>query len=239
VRILFLTVLLSCSGLPLNNKNLKTSSSHFFDYTDQSGSYTYKRELKSAKGKLITRVNLLSKDNLELEKTVAVSSLGMIKNDSNSSVSILPNVSQFKIWFDKKEFFSQVKILRKSRSLEVTVKNQQESTVKEYSLPKGRYFCFFSQIPECLAKQNLLFLSSKKKIPLYIIWDNFPYHVELFRGISDKPYTSATIALEGHDKNELKYSLDIGNQVLFYHYNRKLEFVKMFWISQGISVVRR
>ena len=100
------------------------------------------------------------------------------------------------------------------------------------------FFCFFSQLPECLKEQNLLYLSAQKKVQLFVVWDNFPYHRELYEGMGTNPIISATLEISKHSKDELKYSLDIGNQIIFYHFDKKLMFKGFYWISQGISLKR-
>ena len=213
-----------------------------YNYQDQSGSYKYTREVTNKGSKLIVRQILYGNGGLELEQFISVSRMGMLKQKKGKSqISLLPEVSQFKVWFDKKEYFSQLKVNKKTRKLEVITKNPEENSSKEsdYALARGKYFCFFSQIPECLIKQKLLLQAARKNVQLFVIWDNFPYHIDQYDGIRNEPFTSATLSLGKFDKKELKYILDIGSQVIFYHFNSNLEFEKMFWVSQGISLVKQ
>lgn len=243
MRYLLILTLLSCSIHRRSEQfgNEKQINLKVYNYSDHSGSYTLKKELKRSKNRLISRVKLISKVGLKvLESQVSVSKIGSIKTKTKENVqALLPEISQFKVWFNKKEYFSQIKINRKKMILEVTTKSpeKQWNNTKTYPIPKGKYFCFFSQMTDCLKMQNLLYLAGKKKVEVFVIWDNFPYHNEQYEGLSSEPFTLATFELGQHNNKELKYTLDLGNQVIFYHFNRKLELAKMFWVSQGISLV--
>jgi transposase len=161
--------------------------------------------------------------------------MGKLKGE----VAILPDISQFKVWFDKKEHFSQIKLDRKTKSLEILAKAPVEkwNFQKKIKLPSGRYYCFFSQLPECLKEQKLLEKAVDEKVAIFIIWDNYPFHNEIYKGLSSDPYTRAFLSLAGHDKNTVKYALDVGNQSFFIHYDKDIEFKAYYWISQGISAV--
>ena len=241
MRLLILCLLFSCASrdrLMQTKDNL--SGSRIYIYQDFSGQYLLSREVKISNSKLITRAKLLSKSGKELESQVSVSQLGSVKNSKNKNItSLLPQISQFRVWFDKKEYFSQTKVLRKEKSLEVTTRSPEEkwNFVKNHKIPKGKYFCYFSQLPECLKLQNLLLLAAKVKVQLFVIWDNYPYHNEQYEGLGPDPISIASLSLTSHSKTEFKYTLDIGNQIIFYHFDRELEFEKMFWVSQGISIV--
>lgn len=213
------------------------NSSRAYDYIDSTGKYVLKREVKLSASKLITRVKLFSSDSSkELESTVAVAKLGKLKND----IAVLPDISQFRVWLDKNEYFSQIKLNRKNETLEVISKGIEDkwNFQKEYKLPKGQHFCFFSQLAECLKKQNLLVKSVEmKSIQFFVIWDNFPYHNELYEGVGAEPFTKAILRLDDHDNKAVKFSVDFGNQNFYIHYDKNMEFDSYHWISQGISTV--
>jgi hypothetical protein len=241
MRFLILCLLIGCATRerPINS-NDKISGSRTYTYQDFSGEYLLTREIRKNKNKLITRAKLISKSGKELESQVSVSKIGFVKNIKNKNISsLLPSISQFRVWFDKKEYFSQTKILRQEEMLEVTTKSPEEkwNSVKKHKIPKGKYFCYFSQLPECLKLQNLLLQAARKTIKVFVIWDNFPYHNEQFEGLGTEPISVASLSLTSHSKTEFKYTLDIGNQIIFYHFNRKLQFEKLFWVSQGLSIV--
>ncbi len=241
MRFSLLLLLIACAHPAQDINSTPKDMNELFTYSDQSGAYLLKREGKRSKNKIILRTKMLSRTTgKELESSVVVSRLGSLRDKKNkSSQALLPEISQFKVWFEKKEYFSQIKLNRNKRSLEVISKSPEKkwNFKKSYKLPKGRYICFFSQLPECMKLQNLLFHAARKKVELFVIWDNFPYHRELYDGLSQEPFVRAELELSRHDKNEVRYSLDIGNQVIFYHFDKKLRFQKMIWVSQGISVI--
>lgn len=242
IKVLAFIIFVGCSLYPtqedFSSTNRKTKNkTNYLSYTDQSGSFSLKREIKYRPGKLIARVKLFStQSSKELESIVSVSSIGKF----NNKTAILPEVSQFRVWFNKKEHFSQIKLNRKTKSLEIIAKapTKKWNFTKEYKLPSGRNYCFFSQLPECLKQQNLLSKTAGgKKVQLFVIWDNFPYHNEQYDGLGVEPFVLAILTLDGHDKNLLKFALDLGNQVMYIHFDKHAQFVAYYWINQGISAV--
>lgn len=218
-------------------KNFESETT--FRLTDSNGSYLVKKEIKFQKRRLVSRLRYFGKDGVtQLENTVAVSRVGSLKK--GKGLAILPEASQFKVWFEKEEYSSQAKILPGEKKIAVSLKSPQPlwQGVKEFQLPKTRYICFFSQLPECLKLQKLLIRSARQPITLYIIWDNFPYQTELYSDLEGSIVTAATLSATKQVKDEFKFDLDIGSQILFFHYDRNLNFTKMFWVAQGISMVK-
>jgi hypothetical protein len=235
------SVLLSCSTGHQKAKSPFKSQEKFI-LSDPSGNFIVTREVKTQSNKLITRVKIFDGNmSQELESTVSVSRVGYVKNSNKKTIAVFPEASQFKVWFNKDEFSSKSNLNRLTRKMRVQINGQdkEKNGSRNYIIPKGRAYCYFSQMPECVKLQHFLFKAQKRKIPLYIIWDNFPYHTELFNGLSSEPYVLADFYLSDTNKKELKYSLDLGSQIIFYHFDKKLNFEKMFWVSQGISLVRK
>ncbi len=221
----------------IKGKDLQGES--YFELNDASGIFLVRRDIKIVSNKLINRRTVLTRDGLtELESTVSVSRIGHLRNTKNG-YALLPEASQFKVWFDKKQFSSQMKIDRKTKKIHIKTDGPDEKRngLKEYNIPKSQYFCFFSQLPECMRIQNLLLKAVKEKVQLFVIWDNYPYHIDQYENLIDSPLVLATLSLSDHTRDELKYSLDIGNQIIFYHFDKKFKFDKMFWISQGMSLI--
>lgn len=241
--LLFLFMSCSVTGVKGRSGEKKSLTSQDYTLTDFSGEYLYRRDVKKLSRKLITRVKIFSKEGYhELESLVSVSKIGTVKGAAGKNkTALIPEVSQFKVWFEKKEYFSQLKINRKEKKIEVLTRGSslEPEKIKTYKVPHGKFFCFFSQIPECVKLQNLLLLSARKSVKLYIVWDNFPYHNEQYEGLGKGPLTLATMSLSSHSVNDLRYSLDLGNQVIFYHFDKDLSFKKMNWVSQGISLKTR
>ncbi|MAZ49092.1 MAG: hypothetical protein CME65_11050 [Halobacteriovoraceae bacterium] len=210
-----------------------------FQLVDANGSYLVKREVKYSKGRMISRLRYFDKDGVtQLENTVAVSRVGRLKNQK--SIAVLPEASQYKVWFEKEEHFSQAKVIASKKKIAVNLEgpSPQWEGVKEFDLPKTRYICFFSQLPECLKLQKLLIKSARQPVSLYVLWDNFPYHNELYVNLGSSITSLATLSVNNDSKDEFKFNLDIGSQILFFHYDKNLNFTKMFWVAQGISMVK-
>ena len=241
---LIILTFLSCAhpnGIFEREKNESHDKKEFYTFEDYSGKYTVTREIKMRPSKLVSRVIILSSAGVELENQVAVSKIGSVKSGKKNRLAILPEASQFKVWYDKEQYESYAVIDKKKRSIEIDIKKPKEKNPQKesYKLPKGSIFCYYSQIPECLKMQNLLVSSAKKPLSFYIIWDSYPFHTEQFQGVSSEPVVMAKLSLSKYDNNEFKFIVDIGNQVIFYHYDKSLNFIKMFWISQGISLVKQ
>ena len=235
-----ITVQFYSCATPEEYSQKKASRLNKFKYEDQSGTFLLKRANKFNKNKIITRSQILDmfkKIDSPLETSVVVSKLGTI----NGRPTLQPSVSQFSIWFEKQKYFSQMKVNAKTKSLDIILKSPDKkwNGTKTIKFPSEKIFCYFSQFPECVKANKLLILKKKEKIDLVVIWDSYPYHNEQYEAVGSSPFTRARFYLSDVTKDEIKYTLDLGNQVIFYHFNMKLEFTKMFWIPQGISIKRQ
>jgi hypothetical protein len=208
-----------------------------FLYSDANGKYTLVREVKKTKSQLITRTRLFDREKTgkSLETSITVSKIG---KRNNGSIAMMPSASQFFVWFDKSKYTANMKIDLKNRKLILNKKGPKTeyNYTKTFSLPKTKYICFFSQLPECILTQSLLMKSQEGKIGLSIIWDSYPFNKEQYEGMSNTPIIQAEFYFSEKTSSSLRFELDIGNQILFYHFNKKLKFEKMFWVSQGLSV---
>ena len=224
----------------------KNNTDHFgykakFELLDSSGKFILTREVKTKGNKLISRIKIFDLNMVnELESTVSVSRVGY-KNQNRDDILLLPDAAQFKVWFEKEEYLANTKISPRGRVIKTQYKDPENKQGKllSHNLPKGKAYCFFSQIPECVKIQRLIFKAQKEKVSLYVIWDNFPYHTEQYENMSSDRFVLADFYLKEKNKNELKYSLDLGNQIIFYHFDNKLNFEKMFWVAQGLSLTRK
>lgn len=235
--------LVACSTGHYSQKETnKLNNKQDYILSDQTGNYRVTREIKVKSNKLVSRVQILDVNmNKTLESSVAVSRIGYFANDKKKAIALFPEASQFKVWFNKKEYSSRARIDKKSRELYVSVVGDDKikGGTKKIKVPSSKAYCYFSQLPECVKIQGMLFEGRNKKRSLYVIWDNFPFHTELYNAVGASPYVLADFYLESKTKNEYKYSLDIGNQIIFYHFDSKFNFDKMFWISQGISLIKK
>jgi hypothetical protein len=241
-----LIILASCAQMPARKVNkIPQESSELYNFTDLSGEYILKRDQKIQGKKIITRNNILSPmdQQTSLEKTIVVSKMGYLKTNKGNVRVIRPEISQHEIWLDKKRYFSQIKILPKSRSVRVSMESPKKkwNGVKSFDLPGNtKLYCFYSQLPECLKNNNLIssLKKSSKRLNLTLIWDNYPYHNEQYKFVINEPFQVVSLAYDGFSKTHgHKISVDLGNQIIFYHFNKNYDFQRMFWISQGISMV--
>ena len=86
--------------------------------------------------------------------------------------------------------------------------------------------------------QNILLKARKDKVLLYIIWDGYPFNSEQYEGVEDVLISQASFYYSQKQRDSLRFELDIGNQIIFYHFDKNLQFEKMFWVSQGISLTK-
>lgn len=232
--LLFLSIV-SCANLN-NSQPVLQNSVRTYSYNDQSGKYNLLKEVKLSKNKLILRQRLYAEKNLSspLEKTIIVSKLGRVQN----RISLLPVTSQYTVWLNKARYFTQIKLNRKEKQLEIRMQspNDKWNGLQKVKLPKEKYFCFFSQLSDCIKAHNLFPLAQEKKISIIIVWDNYPYHEEIFEGMKSTPYSLTKFYMVEKNKEEAKFALDIGGQLIFYHFDNKLNLDKIFWISQGLSI---
>ena len=241
IRIYFvLFLLISCGSTKKKTNTNKISSNKTYLYNDPSGTYFYKREAKRTKGLVVTRTQLLpNRGNLMvLEKTT---SLSKVKKFSAKSKGIIPYRSQHQIWFDKKKYSSDIKILVKKKKIEVTLDSPEKrwQGTKSFDLPGTNVLCFYTQIPECLKSYGILdyFRESKiQQLPFVLIWDIYPYHQDQLVNISDNIVENVMIKLDSVEKDLLKLSLDLSNQIIFYQFDNGNYLKNMFWVSQGLNV---
>lgn len=234
---LFLIFFLACSSS--RNAVLSGSSNKTFILKDRSGEFLYKRDIKIKNGEIATRVTVMSPTNTSqvAEKTVTVSKIG-----KNSKSKILrPEISQHSIWYEKEKYFSQLKTNIQKRSLSVLMESPEEKWqgAKQIRYPQGRIFCFFSQIPECVKFYGMLNNDPSSGFSIVVIWDNYPYQVEAYNNIGESPFQSAAFRFESEYKGTFRYKLEMSNQIIFYEFDVNREFDKMYWIAQGITLVRR
>jgi hypothetical protein len=233
---LCLMVILSCASR--NRGGALLNSKDEFKLKDRSGEFILQREVKLNKGEVATRITVVSPSNSAVasEKTISISKLGISKN----SKILRPQISQHEIWYEKERYFSQLKTNVKTKSLDVIMKSPEEKWQGESSLPypAGRIFCFFTQIPECAKFYGMLNPESEVGFKIVVIWDNYPYHNESYLKLSSSPFQTAAFSFDGEHEGGLRYKLELSNQIIFYEFDVNRQFDKMYWIAQGITLVR-
>ncbi len=130
----------------------------------------------------------------------------------------------------------------KSKAMTVTSESPEPkwNGTQSIPFPKGKNFCFFSQIPECLYHGHILetALENKAKtFPFYVIWESFPYTSEQYSGVGKTLFSVATIKFDGEIKKLFRYIIEVEGQVMMYQFNRSFELHNISWIPQGITIV--
>lgn len=235
--LLFIAIFVSCATK--SSINIEPAR-EIFNYKDLSGEFTLVRERKVQKNKVISRQSLYSVESVNkvVEQTISVSQLGSIKGIR----SIRPITAQHSIWLEKQEYFSQQKTDLKNKQLEVIMKSPEKkwNAITREKFPSATRFCYFSQVPECAKFYG--FLNNKnqyKKNGLYIIWDSYPYQVEQYQGMPEEVFLAANFSFKDEVGNRKRYTLEIGGQSLFYHFDDENRLVEFYWIAQGVSMRRQ
>jgi hypothetical protein len=242
---IILFIFISCATQrPELTQSIVSNNAKTYSYRDISGQFDFARELKLDKAKLASRVQVMSsadqKEKL-LEKTFAISSIGSVKTRRGRAIAIRPEIAQHTVWLEGKKYFSQMKMNPRKRKIEVIMDSPEAKWkgVRELSIPKGRIFCFYSQLPECLVASGLLVTSQKFRNPVYfnLIWDSWPYHQEHFTGLSASAFIKSSVSLELKEKNVLKYVVEVNGQIINLHFSNDGSFIRMFWTTQGLSIM--
>jgi hypothetical protein len=237
-------LLVSCSSGAKHAAILKGNNAKLFAYRDVSGEFECSREVKFANGKLATRVQVLAETGGTerlLEKTFAVAAVGSVKSQGGRVAAIRPELSQHTVWLEGKKYFSQLKLNTRKRVLEAITDSPEAKWkgTRELKIPKGRIFCFYSQLPECLLLSDLLSTTQKgrRRASFILVWDSWPYHQEHFTGLKESPFVSASITAESERKADKRYSVEAAGQTISLHFSHDNKFVRMFWTAQGISLL--
>lgn len=233
--------LFGCSSLERKAQSLPSQSSETFRLKDRTGEFAVSRSVVYRNGKMVVKkeVYALNELNKPLEKTVAVADIGSIKTKKGRLKSARPSVSQHTIWYDKKRFFSQLKVNPKKRSLDILMESPEPKWdgSERRAFPKGHVFCFFSQLPEC-AKIHGLLENIEKPAVVQVIWDNYPYHTEMYEKVSEDAFEKGIWAFDRNTKQGYRFGLVLGGQLVLYEFDADKNFQNMFWVAQGISLTR-
>lgn len=221
-----------------------------YRYLDKSGKYIYQRQVlvESDKKKISNLTRLYdpnrADDNI-LEKIVTVSDLGFIKKGKISKAVMRPQISQYTGWFEGRKFSSQIKFDAKKRQVNVIMESPESkwNGERSFDIAKSKtLFCFFSQIAECITYPHFidkLKSDPRARLPMNIIWESYPYFTEQIDGIAEEVYTPGVFYYEGETpEGYMKFNLEVNGQVIFYQFSKKMELVKVLWVSQGISILK-
>jgi hypothetical protein len=222
-----------------------------FRYTDPMGTYTLNRELGVVKNKnqVFTKMSMtdVNKPKDLLEKGVAISKVDLFKTKQGKIKILLPEISQYTVWFDGGKFFSQLKLDREQKKLEIILKGPEKKWQGTTEIPleknyEGAY-CFFSQIPECVQVTNFLKMAVAKqtgKMSFKVIWDKYPYIQEQYKNLPIEPVSDGVFFYDGlAEDGSYKFILKVAGHHLFYHFSKDLTFSGHFWVIQGITQVKK
>ena len=249
IILLSILALASCAQLSQKNpKEMLAGHEDQFNYTDKNGQYSVKISSgidKAGKGfftKKMMELPSRQKDKV-LEQSVVLSSLGSLKN----KIFILrPKASQYSVWFDGKKYTSDLKIntAKKAIDVKMTSPETQWNGSRQIKFPNSTTLpCFFSQVIECAKVSGFITKASEKEtgtMSLMVIWEGYPYLNETFSDFPSELFSLAELEYDGKTKqNERRFNLRVAGQSIFYVLNDKDVMTKMFWVSQGITMVSK
>lgn len=218
-------------------------------FKDKTGIFALERKSSLNKEKNLVIVKQYISNSEEsaepniVEEVATYSTPGLLKD-----VSVLrPTRSVFNVWFDKKKYSTEMKLNLKSHKLDVKVTSPEENLngTKQFSLPKKNtgVFCFFSQVLECVKATNFIHTAIDKdagQMNFHVIWENYPFIQDQYADLPNEVFSSASFEYEGkNEKGEYKFTLQLPNQAIFYFVDKNADILKIFWVSQGLSVVRK
>jgi len=245
--IIFVLVLCSCSSTKKAAEIKKdlTHAPEKYSYTDKNGQFLvrlssgFNKKTNSFFTKRSLEIPEKDTDNL-LETSVTLSDLGSVKKKN----ILRPKLSQYNVWFDGKKYFSELKMNQAKKAIDVRMVSpeSQWNGVKQIKLPSTKaLYCFFSQVIECAKTTGFLADSAKKEegtLHFYLIWEGYPYLNETFTNVPSQLFSKAQLEYDGTTKeNERRFNLKVAGQSIFYVVDEKFQMKKMFWVSQGISMV--
>lgn len=249
-------MLLSCS-LIQTKKTLPSSKPEIqtFIYRDKTGDFSLERKTTlNADKKLVIVKQVLSSSSGEdannelmgnaLEEVASYSTPGLLKGKTNI---LRPTRSLFSVWFDKKKYTTEMKLNTKTHKLDVKVVSPEErfNGEKQFSFPKKTtgVFCFFSQLIECVRATDFIHTAIDKEageMNFHVIWENYPFIAEQYSDMPNEVFSLARLEYDGkNSKGEYKFALQLPTQTIFYFVDKNADFIKMFWVAQGISLVRQ
>lgn len=215
-----------------------------YEYTDISGGYRLSREFKNIKQKIISRSQILNNkesDSRVVEKSITVSTLGSIRGKKARLVTLRPEASEFTVWLEGKKYSSRMRINSKNKSMRLTLNSPETrwQGTSEIPFPRGKYFCFYNQIPECLYHNYLFqhaFDHPNQKFDFYIVWDGYPFIQDQLSRVGKNLFAPATIKFDGEIKKNFRYIVEVEGQMILYQLSQNFDLRKISWIVQGISV---
>jgi len=248
---LLLALNLSCSKLatkkrtpPINWADSKAR----YNFVDNAGNFVLVRESSFKKGshQFYTKQKIVLESPGEekiVEQSLVFSLFGRIKKQ----LPVLrPESSIYSVWFEGKEYSVEMKVNQNEKTMDLKLKGQETpwNGIKKVPFPKGNgIFCFFSQLVECVAATGFIQKALEEKtgrMNFYIIWNGYPYFQDQYANIPKELFSVAKMEFDGlTDQNEYRMNLEVAGQSIFYVFDTQGNFIKMFWISQGLTMTKK
>lgn len=245
---LSLCLLVSCGSSQPTGKAALTSTDGLFNYTDKNGRFNVRitsgtsKKSKAYFTKKIMEVPNKQKDKV-LEQSIVFSNIGAVKK---KNIILRPKMSQYNVWFDGKKYSSELTInpAKKAFDVKMSSPESQWNGSKQIKFPNSKMNpCFFSQVIECAKVAGFIAKASKAEkgaLNLLIVWEGYPYLNETFTDVPSELFSEAELEYDGKTKeSERRFNLRVAGQSIFYVLNDKDVMTKMFWVSQGISMVNK
>jgi hypothetical protein len=240
---------ISCSSI--KNTHLKKElvrGEESFSYNDNNGKYIAKltagfsKKDKTFFTKRVLEIPEKEKDNI-LEQSVSISDIGLIKK---RKTILRPKLSQYNVWFEGKKYFSELKMNPAKRAIDVKMISPESkwNGQKQIKLPSSKsLYCFFSQVIECAKTIGFLSEAISKEtgvMNFYIVWEGYPYLSETFSDFPSELFSKAQLEFEAKtQQGASRFNLKVGGQAIFFEVDKNEQMKKMFWVSQGISMISR
>ncbi|NOT79082.1 MAG: hypothetical protein HOP07_08775 [Bacteriovoracaceae bacterium] len=242
------TLIYGCSSNSKNAEAQLIASDILFNLSDKNGQYNIRvatgfvEKTKSYTTKRIMEIPNKSVDQV-IEQSVSISSLGVVKK---KSVILRPKISQYSVWFEGKKYFSELKINTAKKAIDVKMKSpeSQWNGSKQIKFPSTKLLpCFFNQIIECAKVNGFISKASKAQsgvLNMLVVWEGYPYLNETLSDFTTELFSDAQLEYDGKTKqSERRFSLRVAGQAITYVLDEQDNMKKMFWISQGISMVSK
>ena len=253
ISLLFTFLASSCSLLKsktpadIVDNFYKHTSKARFDLVDKTGKYVVIREggYRNKDNRYYTKSSIYPENDDRqklLEESVAISNPGAL----GKKVKVFrPYASRYSVWFEGKKYTTEMYLKEKEKGLQVkmTSPESQWSGTKLIKLPQGTgVYCFLAQLIECVRMTGFLQIASKNDtgvMNFHLIWEGYPYYSEQYANLVSEPISEAKLKYDGmNSRDEYRFTLDVAGQKIFYFVDKEYNFLKRFWVSQGLSQTR-
>jgi hypothetical protein len=197
------------------------------------------------KKKLVTRTQILvpsAGSDRVVEKSITVSQVGSVRDGKSRALIVRPLASEFTVWLEGQKYSSKMQLDTVRKSMRVTLDSPDPKWKGQSFIPfpRGKQFCFFTQIPDCLYHNQILSRAleeKKQSFDFYVVWDNYPYVQDQLNNVGKNLFSHASVKYDGEPKGRIRYIIEVEDQVLIYQFSRNFELKSYSWISQGINMV--